>query len=121
MTDSEFTVKRFQVADAFIGVQSQPSQEERMTKVANPCLNTLHDNPLPPSYLGAHEEAESRLSHGWRNIKCPFCGLYGWRSPEGLSTAAKPDRKFVDDLGRRWEWCGGVEGTWAWRITGLPA
>jgi hypothetical protein len=29
-----------------------------------------------------------------------------------------PDRQFIDDLGRRWEWCGGVEGTWAWRVTG---
>lgn len=28
-----------------------------------------------------------------------------------------PDRAFVDDLGRRWEWCGGQPGTWAWRIT----
>ena len=28
-----------------------------------------------------------------------------------------PDRTFVDDLGRRWEWCGGQPGTWAWRIT----
>lgn len=31
---------------------------------------------------------------------------------------SQPPRKFVDDLGRRWEYCGGVEGTWAWRITG---
>lgn len=28
-----------------------------------------------------------------------------------------PPRMFVDDLGQRWEWCGGAEGTWAWRIT----
>lgn len=33
---------------------------------------------------------------------------------------AIPDRAFVDDYGRRWEWCGGTEGTWAWRITALP-
>jgi hypothetical protein len=30
-----------------------------------------------------------------------------------------PDRMFVDDLGRRWEWCGGESGTWAWRITDI--
>ena len=30
-----------------------------------------------------------------------------------------PDRTFVDDLGRQWEWCGGEAGTWAWRITRL--
>jgi len=28
-------------------------------------------------------------------------------------------RTFVDDLGRRWEWCGGQPGTWAWRVTHL--
>ena len=32
---------------------------------------------------------------------------------------AAPARTFIDDLGRRWEWCGGVEGTWAWRITNI--
>lgn len=30
-----------------------------------------------------------------------------------------PDRTFIDDLGRRWEWCGGEPDTWAWRITDL--
>lgn len=30
-----------------------------------------------------------------------------------------PDRTFVDDHGRTWEWCGGQDGTWAWRITDL--
>ena len=34
-----------------------------------------------------------------------------------LSVQQIPDRTFVDDLGRRWEWCGGQPGTWAWRIT----
>lgn len=33
---------------------------------------------------------------------------------------AIPDRAFTDDYGRRWEWCGGTDGTWAWRITALP-
>lgn len=33
---------------------------------------------------------------------------------------AAPERTFTDDLGRHWEWCGGVPGTWAWRITRLP-
>lgn len=31
-----------------------------------------------------------------------------------------PGRKFIDDLGRQWEWCGGQPGTWAWRLTALP-
>lgn len=31
-----------------------------------------------------------------------------------------PDRMFVDDLGRRWEWCGGTPDTWAWRVTDVP-
>ena len=30
-----------------------------------------------------------------------------------------PDREFTDPWGHRWEWCGGVTGTWAWRITKL--
>ena len=42
---------------------------------------------------------------------------------ERVEKAAPPaqvvPRTHVDDLGRRWEWCGGVEGTWAWRITAL--
>ena len=28
-----------------------------------------------------------------------------------------PDRRHVDIAGNTWEWCGGVTGTWAWRIT----
>lgn len=36
-------------------------------------------------------------------------------------TPAIPDRQFTDDIGRRWEWCGGQPGTWAWRTTGGPA
>lgn len=28
-----------------------------------------------------------------------------------------PDRSFIDDRGHHWEWCGGEEGTWAWRRT----
>jgi hypothetical protein len=30
-----------------------------------------------------------------------------------------PDREFDDPWGHHWEWCGGVTGTWAWRITRL--
>ena len=30
-----------------------------------------------------------------------------------------PDRSFVDDHGRTWEWCGGEPETWAWRIANL--
>jgi hypothetical protein len=30
-----------------------------------------------------------------------------------------PDREFDDPWGQHWEWCGGVTGTWAWRITRL--
>jgi hypothetical protein len=34
--------------------------------------------------------------------------------------AAIPERSFTDDLGRKWEWCGGQPGTWAWRVTAEP-
>lgn len=45
-----------------------------------------------------------------------------WIDPDELAAAAVaalclPDRVFVDNLGQRWEWCGGEEGTWAWRRT----
>ena len=30
-----------------------------------------------------------------------------------------PDRTFIDDFGRTWQWCGGEPDTWAWRITDL--
>lgn len=36
---------------------------------------------------------------------------------EVVHSVAIPDRTFRDDQGRRWEWCGGEEGTWEWRIT----
>jgi hypothetical protein len=32
---------------------------------------------------------------------------------------AIPDREFDDPWGHHWEWCGGVTGTWAWRVTRL--
>lgn len=41
------------------------------------------------------------------------------QGPGALDTSESvPDRVFNDDRGRRWEWCGGETGTWAWRITG---
>lgn len=33
---------------------------------------------------------------------------------------SSPARTFTDDQGRRWEWCGGQPGTWAWRVTDRP-
>lgn len=39
---------------------------------------------------------------------------------EVVASVAIPDRSFRDDRGRRWEWCGGEEGTWEWRITAWP-
>lgn len=37
-----------------------------------------------------------------------------------MTSSPIPDRTFVDDLKRTWEWCGGVSGTWMWRIVALP-
>ena len=34
-----------------------------------------------------------------------------------LGLMSIPDREFTDQWGHHWEWCGGVTGTWAWRIT----
>ena len=41
------------------------------------------------------------------------------QSHKPSSNPGIPDRTFVDDLGHRWEWCGGEPGTWAWRVTDL--
>lgn len=42
------------------------------------CKNPLHDWPLPSGYVDAGIVAASRLYHGWHNVKCKDCGLYGW-------------------------------------------
>jgi hypothetical protein len=43
------------------------------------CPNDLHDWPLPSGYVAADETAQRRLRNGWKNTRCPDCGLYGWR------------------------------------------
>jgi hypothetical protein len=52
----------------------------------------------------------------------PVCAYHSRGHMVALThlVAAIPDRDFVDDMGRRWEWCGGIEGTWAWRVTHIP-
>lgn len=42
------------------------------------CPNVLHDWPLPSGFGAADETAHRRLRNGWRNLRCPECGLYGW-------------------------------------------
>ena len=44
------------------------------------CPDSLHDWPLPAGYGDADEVAQRRLRNGWRQVRCPRCGLYGWRS-----------------------------------------
>ncbi|KDE14229.1 hypothetical protein [Rhodococcus aetherivorans] len=60
------------------------------------CLNALHDWPLPLGYVDAAEVASSRLSHGWQNVKCRECGLYGW-IPGQFNGAAANSRKVIAD------------------------
>lgn len=43
------------------------------------CPNTLHDWPCPSGYVAHSEVAHARLYRRWFNVKCPDCGLYGWR------------------------------------------
>ena len=52
-----------------------------------------------------------------RDIPLRSHPIHPEETPVGCDST--PDRTFVDDLGRRWEWCGGVPGTWAWRVTHL--
>jgi hypothetical protein len=49
------------------------------------------------------------------------CGLRRDHVADAVIEAlgAIPDREFTDQWGHHWEWCGGVTGTWAWRITRL--
>lgn len=46
------------------------------------CMNSLHDYPLPNGYVAASDEADDRLATKWQNLKCPDCGLYGWKPNE---------------------------------------
>ena len=43
------------------------------------CPDPLHDWPLPSGYVDAADAAARRLRTGWKNQRCPKCGLYGWR------------------------------------------
>jgi len=43
------------------------------------CPDALHDWPLPNGYIEAGEVAGNRLYRKWSNVRCPRCGLYGWR------------------------------------------
>lgn len=58
------------------------------TEKRSECPNALHDYPLPSAYVGASEEATRRLGSRWSNVRCPDCGLYGWRP--GLRDADHP-------------------------------
>lgn len=58
-------------------------------KRENDCPNALHDWPTPSGYIDATEEAGWRLRHQWANVKCPDCGLYGWR-PGKLTAKHQP-------------------------------
>jgi hypothetical protein len=53
------------------------------------CPDPLHDWPLPDGYVDAAEVAASRLYRRWANVKCPICGLYGWR-PGRIEPGERP-------------------------------
>lgn len=42
------------------------------------CPNAVHNWPLPRGYVDAADVAEGRLRHGWHNVPCEECDLYGW-------------------------------------------
>lgn len=42
------------------------------------CENRIHNYPLPSGYTSAFEVAGRRLRRGWKNPRCPDCGIYGW-------------------------------------------
>lgn len=55
-------------------------------------------------------------------VRChqPQPGNHPYLGGGGGLSSGIPSRAFIDDLGRRWEWCGGTDGSWQWRITKLP-
>ncbi len=57
----------------------------------NPCPDPLHDWPLPTGYVDAATVAASRIRRGWANVRCPRCGLYGWRAGR-IDPAMEPVR-----------------------------
>lgn len=65
----------------------------------------------PAAHTGQHIHNDDTTMLSWDDEGEPRVGLPADNIPE---------RTFVDDLGRRWEWCGGQPGTWAWRITWVP-
>ena len=48
------------------------------------CPDSLHDWPLPAGYMDAAETADRRIRNGWKNQRCPQCGLFGWREGRNL-------------------------------------
>jgi hypothetical protein len=52
---------------------------EPATKRGSDCPNALHDWPLMPGYADSSAQAQSRIDRRWTNVRCPDCGLYGWR------------------------------------------
>lgn len=42
------------------------------------CPNAVHDYPLLNGYTDAAREATKCFNHGWHDVCCPDCGIYGW-------------------------------------------
>lgn len=58
----------------------------------DPCPNSLHDYPLPSGYIAAHDMAAARLRKRWSSVRCPDCGLYGWRPGQPLGADYEPKK-----------------------------
>lgn len=77
----------------------EPSKARRTTIICEPdytpgtrdeCPNSLHDHPLPDGYIAASDVAAARLRKRWANVRCPDCGLYGWRPGQPVGKNYEP-------------------------------
>jgi hypothetical protein len=70
--------------------------------------------------------AEALTAAIWSNIESVYyelltedeCQTYRvWAKSALAAMDTIPDQCFIDDMGRKWEWCGGTPDTWEWRMT----
>lgn len=62
------------------------------------CSNSLHDHPLPPSYIAAHDEAKVRLAAKWRNLKCPDCKPVRLEATGWVDDVSKSENRVRDRI-----------------------
>jgi len=69
-------------------LEEEARKDAERVKVIRDC-SKLHTHDLVGDYLYCHQEAERRFADGWKQKKCPNCGLWAiWAKP----SKAKEDK-----------------------------